>query len=201
MKTSETISAIAPALLQAQKAITFASKDAVNAHFKNSYADLSSVIEAVKSALNDAGVVFLQTPTPSDPGFLALTTRLLHTSGEWIEDIAVCPLGKNDAQGFGSAMTYLRRYSLAAITGVYQDDDDGNAASVKPKQEKIDGKKPASQPDQGNIDESIEVIAKMDSAKDLSGLVTIMNGLPAETKKLVTTHFHNRISELKKAQS
>lgn len=133
MKTSDSITNIAPALLEAQKAITFAVKDAVNGHFKSNYADLASVIDAVKKPLNDAGIVFIQSQSPCDSGFLALTTRLLHSSGEWIEDTASCVLSKNDAQGFGSASSYLRRYSLAAITGVYQDDDDGNAASGKDK--------------------------------------------------------------------
>lgn len=131
MKTSESITKIAPALVKAQKAITFASKNAKNPHFKNNYADLGSVIEAIKAPLNDAGIVFIQSPSPSEDGRLHLTTRLIHESGEWIEDTAVCPMPKADPQGFGSANTYLRRYSLAAIIGLYQDDDDGNAA-MKP---------------------------------------------------------------------
>jgi hypothetical protein len=129
MKTSETIGKIAPSLLQAQKAIRFAVKDATNGHLKNKYADLSSVIDAVKGPLNDAGIIFIQSPAPSDDGKLHLTTRLIHESGEWIESTAVTPLQKADPQGVGSAITYMRRYSLAAITGLYQDDDDGNAAS------------------------------------------------------------------------
>jgi ERF superfamily len=128
MKTSESIKLIATALLKAQQEMTFASKGATNPHFKSKYADLPSVIDAVKSPLNDAGIVFLQTPSPSDDGRLHLTTRLIHSSGEWIEDTATCPLPKQDPQGFGSALTYLRRYSLAAICGLYQDDDDGNGA-------------------------------------------------------------------------
>lgn len=131
MNTSETISKIAPALLKAQKTITFAVKDAKNPHFKSTYADLGSVIDACKSALNDAGIAFMQMPSPSDPGSIALTTRLLHESGEWIESTATCPLPKNDPQGYGSANTYLRRYSLAAAVGLYQDDDDGSAAQRK----------------------------------------------------------------------
>lgn len=131
MKTSESITTIAPALLAAQQAITFAGKNARNPHFKNSYADLGSVIDACKEPLNSAGIVFMQMPTPGKDGELALVTRLIHTSGEWIEDTAVCPLPKQDPQGFGSAMTYLRRYSLAAIIGIYQDDDDGEAAKPK----------------------------------------------------------------------
>lgn len=135
MQTSESIGKIAPALLAAQKAITFAVKDAKNPQFKSTYADLSSVIDATKPALNQAGICFIQMPAPSDPGCLALTTRLIHESGEWIESTATCPLQKHDPQGYGSAMTYLKRYSLASAVGLYQDDDDGNAAS-----------KPASKP-------------------------------------------------------
>ncbi|QBJ80545.1 ERF family protein [Aquitalea sp. USM4] len=131
MRTSESITKIAPALLKAQQAITFAAKTAQNPHLKNKYADLPAVIDAVKAALNDAGIVFIQTPgESSNEKLLVLTTRLLHESGEWIEDNATVPLPKADPQGYGSAMTYARRYSLAAICGLYQDDDDGNAASI-----------------------------------------------------------------------
>jgi hypothetical protein len=128
MKTSESIKHIAPALLAAQRNITFATKNSKNPHYKNDYADLSSVIDAIKYALNEAGIVFIQTPTPSEDGRLHLVTRMMHETGEWIEDTAVCSLQKQDAQGFGSAMTYLRRYSLAAFCGLYQSDDDGEAA-------------------------------------------------------------------------
>ena len=133
MKTSETLKEIAVALRDAQVDTKFAIKDSTNPHFKSRYADLSSVIVAVKDSLNLNGIVFIQTPTESAPGTLALTTRLLHSSGEWIEDTAVCPLQKNDPQGYGSALTYLRRYSLAAITGLYQDDDDGESTRMKPE--------------------------------------------------------------------
>jgi hypothetical protein len=143
MNTSETISKIAPALLKAQRAITFAVKDAKNPHFKSTYADLGSVIDSCKPALNEAGIAFMQMPAPSDPGTIALTTRLIHESGEWIESTATCPLPKNDPQGYGSANTYLRRYALAAAVGLYQDDDDGNAArrpeqTQQPKQAQPD---------------------------------------------------------------
>lgn len=134
MRTSDSISKIAPALLKAQKAITFAVKDTANPFFKSKYADLPCVIDAIKGPLNDAGISFIQSPSPSDPGFLSMTTRLIHESGEWIEDTATVPLPKADPQGYGSASTYTRRYALAAMTGLYQDDDDGNAAQ-KAKQE------------------------------------------------------------------
>lgn len=129
MKTSESIVKIAPAMLAAQMAISFASKDATNPHFKNKYADLPAVIDAIKEPLNKVGIMFMQAGSPSDDGCLHLTTRLMHESGEWIEDTLVMPLPKQDPQGYGSAMTYARRYALSAITGLYQDDDDGNAGS------------------------------------------------------------------------
>lgn len=133
MKTSENIKNLTKALLQAQKAITFAGKNARNPHFKNTYADLTAVIDAIKPALNEAGIVFMQTPSPSENGTLALTTRLVHAeTGEFMEDTGVCPLPKSDPQGYGSAMTYMRRYSLASICGLYQDDDDGEGAKPKP---------------------------------------------------------------------
>lgn len=129
MITSQETSNIAKALVKAQKAITFASKDATNPHLKSKYADLPSVIDAVKVALNDAGISFTQTAGNMENLHLKLTTRLMHESGEWIEDTMMMPMVKQDPQGYGSALTYARRYSLAAITGLYQDDDDGYAAS------------------------------------------------------------------------
>ena len=137
MTTSDTLTKFAPAFLAAQRAITFAAKDATNPHFRNKYADLPAVIEAVKPALNKAGIVFTQTPSPSDQGALSLTTRLLHESGEWIQDTATVPLPKSDPQGYGSAMTYARRYALASICGLFQDDDDGNAASHTPRAQEL----------------------------------------------------------------
>jgi len=119
---------IAPALVAAQARITFATKDSTNPHFKNRYADLQSVIEAIKGPLNENGIAFIQTPSKSEAGFLSLTTTLIHTSGQCISDTASIPLPKNDPQGYGSALTYGRRYGLAAICGLFQADDDGEAA-------------------------------------------------------------------------
>jgi hypothetical protein len=128
MKTSETISKIAPALLKAQKAIKAALKDAANPHFKSKYADLSSVVDAVKGPLNDAGITFLQGVEDAENG-VAVETMLLHESGEWLSSTIKIPASKQDAQGYGSATTYARRYGLQAMCGVPAEDDDGNAAS------------------------------------------------------------------------
>ena len=131
MKTSETINKIAPALLAAQRLIGNAAKNAKNPHFKNNYANLESVIEATKESLNNNGVVVIQTLSESEGSSLKLTTRLLHESGEYIEDTASTPLSKADPQGVGSAVTYLRRYSLAAICNITQEDDDGQASRIE----------------------------------------------------------------------
>lgn len=171
MRTSETITKIAPALLKAQKAITFAAKDAINPHLKSKYADLPSVIDAVKGALNDSGIMFSQTATESEPTTLRLTTRLIHESGEWIEDTATMPITKTDPQGYGSAMTYARRYTLAAITGLYQDDDDGQKAA-----------KPATKPEAPA--ELVET-AKSMAMQGIKAYETFWKGLKPEQRALL----------------
>jgi hypothetical protein len=131
MQTSASIKNISLALLEAQKQIKYATKDANNPYHKSRYATLESVIDAIKTPLNDNGIIFIQTLSQAqDNHYLLITTRLIHAeSAEWIEEGSPIPLTKIDAQGFGSAATYGRRYALAAITGLYQADDDGNDAS------------------------------------------------------------------------
>ena len=129
MKTSETISNIAAALVKAQANIHGAVKDSTNPHFKSKYADLSSVMEAVKQPLLEQGIAIVQATEPSEANEVRLSTMLLHQSGEFIADTITVPLNKNDAQGYGSAMTYARRYGLQAMTGCCPEDDDGLAAS------------------------------------------------------------------------
>ncbi|MET3232221.1 UNVERIFIED_ORG: hypothetical protein ABIC54_004426 [Burkholderia sp. 1263] len=205
MKTSESQTKFAPAFLAAQKAIKFASKDATNPHFKNKYADLPAVVDAIKPALNDAGISYIQSPSPSDDGKLHLTTRLLHESGEWLEDTLVMPLPKQDPQGYGSAMTYGRRYALAAITGLYQDDDDGNAgsgvgdrtASNKPGGSARPSGKKGSDAPEDPVD--MAIVEQMNSVDSVPELVKIMNGLTKEQKAAVNETFNRRMGELKKA--
>jgi hypothetical protein len=128
---SETITELAKALAKAQGQISPALKDSENPHFRSKYADLSSVWAACRKPLTDNGLSVVQMPVDAPtPGSVALTTLLLHTSGEYISSTVSAPLTKQDAQGIGSALTYLRRYALSAIIGVVaDDDDDGNAAS------------------------------------------------------------------------
>jgi hypothetical protein len=121
--TSESTALLAAALLGAQAQIKGAVKDARNPHFKASYADLSSVWDACREALIVNGLTVAQ----YTDGAL-LVTRLMHISGEWIEGRTPLLMGKSDMQALGSAITYARRYGLAAMVGVCPEDDDGNAA-------------------------------------------------------------------------
>lgn len=128
MNTSESTTKIAPALAKALGEIANATKDAKNPHFKSTYATLAAVIDATKSTLHAHGLVVIQAPGWHESR-VTVTTRIMHESGEWIESVAETPIPKQDAQAVGSAVTYLRRYSLAALCGITQEDDDGNAAA------------------------------------------------------------------------
>jgi hypothetical protein len=120
---------LAAALHKAQGKIKAALKDSTNPHFRSKYADLSSVVDAVKSPLLECGISFLQGVQDAEGG-VAVETMLLHTSGEWISSTLRIPAVKQDAQGYGSAITYGRRYGLQAMCGVPAEDDDGNAATA-----------------------------------------------------------------------
>jgi hypothetical protein len=137
MITSETLIKFSPAYIKAQSELRNTIKDNNNPFFKSKYADLPDVIDSIKEILNKHGIGYIQTPTDSgDINTVSLTTRLLHESGEFLEDTCSCPLSKLDSQGFGSCITYLRRYSLQAICGIAGcDDDDGNIASGNQKPE------------------------------------------------------------------
>jgi hypothetical protein len=128
VRTSESIKEIAAALPKAQSAIKSASKDVTNTFFKSKYADLASVIDACRDALNAQGISMLQSVRATESG-VAVETTLLHSSGEWISSELEMPVTKADAQGVGSAITYAKRYSLQALVGVPSEDDDGNKAT------------------------------------------------------------------------
>lgn len=131
MTHSDQIKDIATALAKAQAEIEGAKKDSTNPHFKSSYADLASVWDACRKALTVNGLSVVQGPV-SDEGRVGVTTMLMHSSGQWLESTFFMRPTKDDPQGAGSALTYARRYALAAMVGVAPEDDDGNAASEKP---------------------------------------------------------------------
>jgi hypothetical protein len=123
---------IATALVKAQKAFGPALKSSTNPHFRSRYADLSACVEAVIEGLNEAGIALIQRTSEDHIG-VTVETVFVHESGEMLECGKLhVPASKQDPQGYGSALTYARRYSLMAACGIAPEDDDGNAASRKP---------------------------------------------------------------------
>lgn len=126
MRMSEQIGELAKALAKAQSEIKGAIKDSTNPFFGKGYADLESVWEAAKP-LSKNGLSVVQTTKDTEKGVCVITT-LLHESGQWIQGEMTLTPTKQDAQGIGSTITYARRYSLAAISGIAQIDDDAEGA-------------------------------------------------------------------------
>jgi hypothetical protein len=131
----QSLAALFAGLAKAQAKIGTALKDKKNPYFGSTYADLAAVWEACRQALTEQGIAVIQAPIHSEDGRLHLETTLCHESGAHWSRIASIPVAKQDAHGYGSAITYLRRYALAAVVGVVaEEDDDGNAAvQVKTK--------------------------------------------------------------------
>jgi hypothetical protein len=150
MNASPTITAIAPALVAAVGELAPVAKDATNPAFRNKYATLDSMMEQVRPVLARHGLAVLQSVThpETDAGRvvgIAVETRVLHTSGEWIAGLVTLPVEKSTAQGTGSAISYGRRYGLSALLGLTAEDDDGQAASA-PKPAPARAARPAAAP-------------------------------------------------------
>lgn len=149
---------IAAALVKAQKSFSPALKTSTNPHFRSKYVALDGVIEAVIDALNDNGIYLMQSNHESSDG-VTVETVFIHETGETLSAGKLhVPASKLDAQGFGSALTYARRYSLMAACGIAPEDDDGNAAS----RSKIGNIASSKQPLAGALDSfNPEEIAKL----------------------------------------
>lgn len=163
------------ALIKAQASMGAAVKDSKNPHFRSSFASLSAVIGAVIPCLNEHGVGVLQLPH-LDESYVQLTTVLIHSSGQMLSSTVATPMGKKaDAQAVGSAITYLRRYSLQSIVGLPVEDDDGNAASSRPVQ-----RRPARRQVPGTQDWASLIVAELEGA----GLtVSNFNAWAAKSKR------------------
>ena len=127
---SASIAKLVAALAKAQSAIAGAVKDSENPHFRSRYADLASTWDACRQPLTKNELAVLQPVSANGPQ-VTVTTILAHSSGEWISEPLTLTAQQNTPQGVGSAITYGRRYGLAAMVGIAPDDDDGNAASQR----------------------------------------------------------------------
>jgi hypothetical protein len=127
IRMSAEIGAISKAMAAFQATVENASKKSINPAFKSKYADLAEVLNTVREDLGKHGLALMQFPSFQD-GVAHVETILSHESGQWMAGLASAPVTKQDAQGVGSAITYLRRYSIAAVCGVAQEDDDANGS-------------------------------------------------------------------------
>ncbi len=126
---SDSIKLITMALLQVQAAMKPVERDSLNGYFNTRFTSLTGVWEAVRPLLTQNGMAVTQLITTLGDGSTGLETLLLHESGEWISGEMPVLVSKEDAQGQGSAITYARRYALASLLGIVQEDDDGNQAT------------------------------------------------------------------------
>ncbi len=122
------------ALVKALGELSNISKDKINPHFKNKYAGLDSILDAVRPVFSKHGLAITQLPQFQD-GLAGVVTRIIHTSGESTESTLLLPLRDQSAQSVGSALSYARRYSIISVCGICGDDseDDGQIASTPSK--------------------------------------------------------------------
>ena len=146
MTRSETVGAIAAALAKAQAVMRNPAFDKQNSAYQGfRYASLAAHLDAIRNPLSMHGISVVQPTALAEAGKVHVTTMLLHTSGEWLASEISMPCG-NTAQAVGSALTYARRYSLAALVGIVgEDDDDGNAATQAASEAKPSKKAPTKQ--------------------------------------------------------
>ena len=138
---------ICAAYVAAFAEIEAATKSAINPHFKSKYADLPAVIDAIKPHLAKHDLGFMQCPRPAEGG-VSIETILIHAGGEKLSmGVLFVPANKHDAHGFGSALTYARRYALQTCFGLPTEDDDGQAA-VNSVQNKPQAQAPIITPEQ-----------------------------------------------------
>jgi len=194
MKMSESITAIAPALVKAQALIEGAVKDSSNPAFRSKYADLSAVLAVIREpmAMNDLCV--LQSPARAEGG-VEVETLILHKSGEWISQNCFIPINKWDAHGTGSGITYGRRYGLMSIFCIGTEDDDGNTAVERPaapKQLSAPPKQIVMAPKQLEIRAEAKEAAK----KGIDAFRDYYKGLSPEARQVLQGEFLNEVRSI-----
>lgn len=127
MQRSEQINELAAAMAKAQAEIEGAVKDRENPAFRSRYADLGSVWDAIRAPLSANNIAVIQFPRRTEGG-VEVETMMTHSSGQWMSEVLGMPVGKADAHGHGSAITYARRFALSSMCGVAPVDDDANGA-------------------------------------------------------------------------
>ena len=197
---SPSVEKIYPAFIAAQHEIEAVKKNAENTHIGTMYADLSAIIEAVRPILKNHGLGYTQKPQPSQSKEARLTTRIIHVSGEWFESTITVPatvfnkagIEILNAQTYGAAMTYGRRYALAAMLGIATEDADGMHEAAE-----HDDDSDADLPET-----SAETNAeKLRAAKSMQELLNVMNALPTEKQKPVRKLFQELLNAFKEKKA
>lgn len=202
MRTSDSINELAKALASAQAEMKNAKLNKVNPHFKSRYADLAEIRDTVTPALSKNGIAVTHGMDTAEGG-IVVVTRLIHTSGQWIE--SRFPIAYDKPQTMGSAITYGRRYNLSAITNIAaDDDDDANAANEKPVMPSVAGTPGASKAgSRAAYDTFVKAIRSAATIKALMDWhkenVTEIDKLPQDWIDQLREEYTDRQSELKKA--
>jgi hypothetical protein len=175
MKTSENINEIAKALSIAQSEIKPASKDGANPHFKSKFSTLASVWECIRIPVTSQGLTIIQDMNTEDKTSVSITTRIIHTSGQWIEfGPLTIPVTKHDAQGVGSASSYGKRYALSAALGIVSSEDDDDAEGAVGRGKCTPAKEPI---------KSYAECMEPDPVKNMSAQqLLVLNGLSLQIK-------------------
>ena len=200
MRTSEQINELAKSLSATQKEMKAASKDSNNPFFKTKYSDLSSVIDVIRDPMGVNGLSFVQDVIIDERG-ANISTRILHSSGQWIEfGPLTIPLKQKDAHGAGSAITYGKRYALCACLGIVSSedqDDDGNKAvasfKAEPKKMSVTMKEPP-KASIDHIDESLEM--SDNTSKTSVNQIADVGKLVDNTSKTITKEQWNDLNSL-----
>lgn len=206
MRTSEAINELATALAKAQAEMKNAKLNKINPHFKSRYADLAEIRDTVTPALAKNGIAVVHGIGPTDGGGIVVITRLIHSSGQWVE--SGFPIAYDKPQTMGSAITYGRRYNLSAIVNIAaDDDDDANAANDKPAappaMPSVNGTPGASKAgSRSTYDTMVSAIRTAPTLKALetwyAANVAQIDKLPADWVDELRVEYADRLSELKK---
>jgi hypothetical protein len=185
---------VSGALVKAQRDFGPALKDKTNPAFRSKYADLGACIDAVIEALNANGIALIQRTLPCESG-VTVETVFVHESGESLSCGPLhVPAAKQDPQGYGSALTYARRYSLMSACGIAPEDDDGNAGSKRPDPKPE--QKPNPKADKPAIDMSPKArasrIAVGVAAGDATGAAESMASMDEQTLNAIWAHLDEK---------
>ena len=195
MNLDHSNAALFAALALAQGEVENATKASTNPHFKSRYADLAEVLNTVRPVFSKHGLAIVQS-TESDGQMVSVTTAIVHKDGGHISSRASCVPAKWDGQGIGASTTYLRRYGLAAMCGISQEDDDGQSAAHNHKP----AQKPAAPPSR-ELSLLIDAIAQCEDVTVLRDLYEQSKSLSEHERAEAQSVARARKSKLEKEQS